>query len=216
MKPPARLGGLTQTQQRVAWATASTMLAYPDERVLGRLDLVAAAMAGLPGTVADPLARMLAYLRATTPQTLAEHYVRVLDQKRSCAPYLTYYVHGDTRRRGMALVDVVETYQAAGFRPVPDELPDHLAVVLEFAATVDPEAGLGLLVAHRPGLDLLATGLARAASPYVDLVTAVLATLPAPRRAERSVAATLAATGPPAELVGLAPYPTSDRGEVAR
>ena len=195
------------TDRRIVWAAAAVMLAYPDERVLDRLDEVAAAVRPLPPVVRGPLEQMLDHLRSGDPVQLAEDYVRVLDQKRSCAPYLTYYAHGDTRRRGMALVDVVETYRAAGFRPVGDELPDHLAVALEFAATVDPVAGQELLVRHRPGLDLLAGGLARAGSPYAALVQAVLATLPPPTADQRQVAATVASGGPPAELVGLTGRP---------
>lgn len=132
------------------------------------------------------------------------HYVRTVDQRRSCAPYLTYYMHGDTRRRGMALVRFVSAYRAAGVPAPNGELPDHLTIVLEFAATVDPDAGLALLQGHRAGLELLARGMDRAGTPYVNLVRAVLAVLPPAGEQDLAAAAMLAAQGPPVELVGLA------------
>ena len=110
----------------------------------------------------------------------------MIDQKRSCAPYLTYYTHGDTRRRGVALVRFSQVYRAAGLVPPAHELPDHLAVVLEFTATVDAEVGIALLQEHRPGLELLVRGLEKARSPYADVVTAVLATPAAAHRATTS------------------------------
>lgn len=194
------------TSRAVAHQVASLLLGYPDESLLDRLDLLAHAVHGLPAPVREPLQRVLAWLRTTPAAELGAHYVAVIDQKRSCAPYLTYYAHGDTRRRGMALVRFTQVYREAGMVPPAHELPDHLAVVLEFTATVDPEVGIALLQEHRPGLELLVRGLAKARSPYADVVTAVLATLPPPTAADLDAAARTAAEGPPQELVGLSPY----------
>jgi nitrate reductase molybdenum cofactor assembly chaperone len=194
------------TSRAVAHQVASLLLGYPDESLLGQLDLLERAVDGLAAPVREPLARVLAYLRETSPRELGVHYVAVLDQKRSCAPYLTYYAHGDTRRRGMALVRFSQVYRDAGMVPPAHELPDHLAVVLEFTATVDPEVGMALLQEHRAGLELLVRGLAKAGSPYADVVTAVLATLPPPSAGDLEAAARTAAEGPPQELVGLSPY----------
>ena len=66
------------------------------------------------------------------------HYVETFDMRRKCSPYLTYWTHGDTRNRGMALLHFKEAYHEAGLTIDETELPDHLAVVLEFAATVTP------------------------------------------------------------------------------
>ncbi|MEJ7705130.1 MAG: hypothetical protein WKF47_16440 [Geodermatophilaceae bacterium] len=71
---------------------------------------------------------------------------------------MTYYAHGDTRKRGMALLRVQARPTAAPAtcsNSSSDELPDHLCVVLEFAATVDPAA--------RPGAAARPPGRARAA-----------------------------------------------------
>ena len=99
-----------------------------------------------------------------------------------------------------------QAYRDAGAAPPADEAPDHLPVVLEFAATVDADAGRRLLAAHRTPLDVLHRALCDAGSPYAGAVTAVLTTLPAATDDEIRRAQRLAADGPPAEAVGLAPF----------
>ena len=69
--------------------------------------------------------------------------------------YLTYWTAGDTRNRGREMHAFAQAYRDAGSRPPVDEAPDHLPVVLEFAATVDPVAGRRLLVEHRVPIDVL-------------------------------------------------------------
>ena len=87
-----------------------------------------------------------------------------------------------------------------------DEAPDYLPVVLEFAATVDPEAGRRLLVEHRVPIDVLREALTEMGSPYANAVAAVCETLPAPTDRDVQRARQLAQAGPPAETVGLQPF----------
>ena len=79
-------------------------------------------------------------------------------------------------------------------------------MVLEFAATVDPEAGRRLLIEHRVPIDVLRGALADAESPYEPTVAAVCETLPAATDQEVRRAQRLAQAGPPAEAVGLQPF----------
>jgi nitrate reductase delta subunit len=137
---------------------------------------------------------------------LAAHFVETFDHRRRCCLYLTYYAHGDTRRRGVALLRFKTAYRRAGLQLAADELPDHLAVVLEFAATADPALGRALLLEHRAGIELLRLALEDASSPYVDVLRAVTATLPPLAGSDREAVMRLAAEGPPAEEVGLAPF----------
>ena len=73
-------------------------------------------------------------------------------------------------------------YRAAGVEPPSRESPDHLPVVLEFAATVDPEAGRRLLTQHRVPIDMLHEALTEADSPYAHAIAAVCETLPTGHR----------------------------------
>ena len=79
----------------------------------------------------------------------------------------------------MALLRFRQTYRASGYEDSPTELPDHLCVVLEYAATIDPAAGRQLLLDHRAGLEVLRLALSEAGSPWAGAVEAVCATLPA-------------------------------------
>ena len=189
-----------------AWQAASLLLSYPDSQLLDRLPLLRSLAAALPGPVAEPLGRFLDRLAATPPRELEESYVDTFDRRRRCCLYLTYYAYGDTRRRGVALLRIKQAYRAAGLELDAGELPDHLAVVLEFAATGDADAGRQILLEHRAGLEVLRLALADAGSPYVDVVRAVCATLPPLAGDESTAVARLLAEGPPAEEVGLLPF----------
>jgi nitrate reductase delta subunit len=108
----------------------------------------------------------------------------------------------------MALLRFKRAYQAAGIVLSDSELPDHLAVVLEFAATGDPATGERLLREHRAGLELMRLGLRETGSPWAPVLDSVSATLPPLGRLDHEKVARLAADGPPEEEVGLAPFPT--------
>ena len=200
------LVALSDPQRRITYQAAALLLGYPDADLLSRLPVVRRGVAELPAGVADPLLRLTDYLAAGAPTALATQYVGTFDLQRRCCLYLTYYAHGDTRKRGMALLAFSHAYRAAGLELAADELPDHLAVVLEFAATGDLAVADRLLSGHRAGLELLLLALREAGSPYADAVGPVSATLPALRGTDREAVLALAREGPPAEEVGLDPY----------
>jgi nitrate reductase molybdenum cofactor assembly chaperone NarJ/NarW len=188
-----------------AWQVQSLLLGYPDDQLLARLDLLTRAADTLDEAVAAPLRRFVEHLRSTPPGRLAADYVATFDHKKRCCLFLTYYAHGDTRNRGMALLSLKQTYAADGMLLVDDELPDHLCVVLEYAAA-QPARGRTLLLEHRAGLELLRLALRDAHSPWADLLDSVSATLPPLAGDQRDAVAKLAAQGPPEEQVGLAPF----------
>jgi nitrate reductase molybdenum cofactor assembly chaperone NarJ/NarW len=189
----------------LAWQAQSLLLAYPDEQFEQRLALARRVAATLPDPVARPLLRFTTHAEQTAPADLATTYVATFDHRKRCCLYLTYYAHGDTRKRGLALLRLKQTYAAAGWQLGDDELPDHLGVVLEFAAT-DPETGHGLLTGHRAGLELLRLALNDDGSPWAPVLDSVTATLPALAGDDREAVLRLAAQGPPEEQVGLDPY----------
>ncbi|MFE6287745.1 nitrate reductase molybdenum cofactor assembly chaperone [Streptomyces sp. NPDC057877] len=189
-----------------AWQTQSLLLGYPDDDFPARLALAHRAAPALPAPVRQPLLAFLTDVEATPADDLAAAYVATFDHRKRCCPYLTYYGHGDTRKRGLALLRLKQTYAAAGWRLADDELPDHLAVVLEFAAA-EPAVGHGLLTGHRAGLELLRLALADDGSPWAAVLASVSATLPALAGDDREAVARLAAGGPPEEEVGRTPYP---------
>lgn len=209
---------LSEREQRVVWRIAALLLDYPGEATLGMLDdLRAAAESLVSGNRSHsddyhsrgPGVALLGFLEhavSTPALELAQHYVETFDLRRRSCLHLTYYAYGDTRKRGMALLRFKHAYKTAGVELDEAELPDHLAVVLEFAATADPAAGRRLLVEHRPVLELLRLSLHDSGSPYAAVLDAVAATLPPVNTADRRRIAELAAQGPPDEEVGLEPF----------
>ncbi|WP_337061484.1 nitrate reductase molybdenum cofactor assembly chaperone [Kineococcus sp. G2] len=185
---------------------ASLLLAYPEQDLLDRLPLLRAVVAPLPVALAGPLGRFLDHVETTPLEQQQAEYVEVFDLRRRCCLYLTYYAHGDTRKRGMALLKFKHLYSRAGMVLDDGELPDHLAVVLEFTALGDARRGERLLGEHRAGLELIRLSLQERRSPYAHVLRAVCATLPAVRAEDREAVLRLAAQGPPSEDVGLDPY----------
>lgn len=193
-------------QLTVVWQSVSLLLDYPDEGVLGRAELVRSASLELPAAIGDSIRSFLDHLESTPLPELQADYVETFDNRRRCNLFLTYFAHGDTRKRGMALLRFKQTYLRAGFELDDAELPDHLCVVLEFAATIDRDLGRDLMLDHRAGLELLRLSLRDMHSPWASLLDAVTATLPPLRGEERDAVRRLAAEGPPEEEVGLAPF----------
>lgn len=186
---------------------AAIMVSYPDQRTYQRLPLARAALADLAGGPSRTgLLGLVGHLERTPALDMGAHYVRTFDLRRRRTLHLTYYTDGDTRRRGRTLAQLKEVYQAYGWAVAAEELPDHLAVLLEFAARGDAEMGGALLRLFRPGLELLRSALHQRATPYAAALDAVCGTLPPPGRAEWAAAEHLAEAGPPAEEVGLAAY----------
>jgi nitrate reductase delta subunit len=190
------------------------LLSYPDEELAAQLPLLVMQIDELAPEAARPLTRFVQHALTVPTLQLAEHFVETFDLKRRCCLYLTYYAHGDTRQRGMALLEFKSAYRRAGLELGPDELPDHLAVVLEYAA-IDPAGGRQLLLDHRAGIELLRLALEDARSPYADVLRAVTATLPALGGDEREAVHRLAVQGPPTEEVGLAPFGPPESTQVS-
>ncbi|GAB1516747.1 nitrate reductase molybdenum cofactor assembly chaperone [Actinophytocola sp. KF-1] len=186
---------------------ASVLLTYPDDRKFGAAAELRAAVAGIIHPEArERLTAFLDWFLTTDPLEVETHYVRTFDLRRRSGLYLTYYLHGDTRKRGIALLTLKQRYRAHGLRLADGELPDLLPVVLEFAAAAGPGDGEAPLRQHRRGLELLRTALAEAGSPYRHVLDAVVAALPPLNDADRDAIRALAEDGPPVESVGLAPY----------
>jgi nitrate reductase delta subunit len=193
-------------EHRLVWQAASLLLAYPDEQFAGRLSTAETLLAHVSGRAGDLLRCTAKSLREKDLMTAAAEYVETFDMRRRSTMYLTYWTAGDTRNRGSHMLAFRQAYRAAGVNPPEDEAADHLPVVLEFAATVDADAGRRLLVEHRVPIDVLRDGLESAGSPYAHALAAVCDTLPTRTEQETQRAQRLAQAGPPAEAVGLEPF----------
>lgn len=197
---------ISERDRCLVWRIAALLLDYPGRETLALVGELSGATAELPPQVREHLDGFLRHLRDTDPLVLAQRYVETFDLRRRASLHLTYYAYGDTRKRGMALLRFKHAYRHAGVELDDTELPDHLPVLLEFAATVDPIGGERLLGEHVPVLELLRLSLSDSDSPYAGVLAAVVSTLPPLTTADRRRIAELAAQGPPEEEVGLDPF----------
>jgi nitrate reductase delta subunit len=174
----------------------SLLLDYPD----GTLDeALAPALGAAPESFRS-------FWRETPLAERQRRYVETFDLDRRTSLHLTYYLHGDTRKRGLALLRLKRLYAAAGLPLEADELPDFLPALLEFAAHAPEGYGETLLAEHRLALELLRVRLAELESPWACLLDVLCASLPRLGPIERDRLARLRADGPPSEQVGLEPF----------
>lgn len=186
---------------------SSVLLRYPDDRLIAARADIAAAIAELddsPQRLA--LEAFMASWKTMTARELAETYVATFDLRKRASLYLTYYTHGDTRKRGMALLRLKKLYRAAGFPWNNPELPDYLPAMLEFAAIAPEGYGAQVLGEHRAELEALRLALHDAKSHYAHLLDAVAASLGDVDEPQRAKVSELIRNGPPQEQVGLEPF----------
>jgi nitrate reductase delta subunit len=152
------------------------------------------------------LVPFVAWWKETPRPARERQYVETFDLDRRTSLHLTYYLYGDTRKRGLALLRLKRLYAAAGLPLAADELPDYLPALLEFAALAPDGYGRTLLDENRLGLELLSLRLEEKASPWACVLDVLCSALPRLGPLERDRLARLRADGPPAEQVGLEPF----------
>ncbi len=100
---------------------------------------------------------------------LQERYVFLFDRTRSLALHLFEHVHGESRDRGQAMVDLMATYEAAGFEIGAKELPDYLPMFLEFLSVLPENEASELLGQTAHILAVLKERLRKRKSVYRNL-----------------------------------------------
>src|SRR5690606_17239063 len=108
------------------------LLTYPDARLRSMLpDLAAhfeAARCCSP-TAREALGTLITHLRTRDPFDVEADYVDCFDRGRATSLLLFEHVHADSRERGQAMIDLLATYECAGLRLQPGQLPDWLPAV---------------------------------------------------------------------------------------
>ena len=174
----------------------SALLTYPEPALLASTDELAAALAGedlLPAAHQTALRKFLAELAALDPLEAQERYVTLFDRNRSLSLHLYEHVHGESRDRGQAMVQLGEIYRLHGVEIDAHELPDYLPLFLEFLSLLPPKAAASLLSEAVHVVAALRERLAKRGSPYAAVMAAIvaLAAKPAERTAIEEVLAAL-------------------------
>jgi nitrate reductase delta subunit len=154
----------------------SALLTYPSQ------DLKAA-VPEIAGVLESEVVLSLAAQKALRPllndlasldlYDLQERFVLLFDRSRTLSLNLFEHVHGESRDRGPAMVDLLENYRAGGFDLVSTELPDHLPVVLEFLSTRPLPEARDMLGEMGHIIVALAERLKRRESPYAAVLAAL-------------------------------------------
>ena len=169
---------MSSHKHRIALRLLAALLAYPDDRFRAALPELADALrheGGLSRERLDELQALLSQIGKMDAFEAEARYVETFDRGRATSLHLFEHVHGDSRERGPALVDLQKTYEQGGLRFVTqDELPDHLAVVLEFASTQPGDVAREFLGEMAHILNAIFSALRERGSPYASVIAGVL------------------------------------------
>ena len=153
------------------------LLSYPDAEARRQLATMAAALdaeKALDDTRRTELRALLDWIANTPPLQVEAAYVELFDGGRATSLHLFEHVHGDSRARGPAMIDLAQSYATAGFHLAPGELPDCLPAVLEFASTRPPAQARAFLGETAHILNALFAALQKRRSPYAAALGALV------------------------------------------
>lgn len=146
----------------------SALLQYPEQALIDSLPDLGAALAAEPVLLAS-VAPLLDYLSGGELLDLQQEYVATFDRNPSHSLHLFEHVHGESRDRGQAMVDLMEEYKRHGVQMQGDDLPDYVPLFLEFLALQGEQEAGRLLGEAIHVLAHVGRKLHEAASPYARL-----------------------------------------------
>ncbi|SAL83249.1 nitrate reductase molybdenum cofactor assembly chaperone [Caballeronia choica] len=153
------------------------LLDYPDQALVEALAEIRTALAkhrGFPPVTRLALINLVDRLSARPLLDLQEDYVETFDRGKTTSLYLFEHVHGESRERGQAMVDLLAMYEAKGLFLRAGELPDYLPVFLEFLAHETPAQAYALLGEISDINRQIAAKLAKRGTPYFAAIAALL------------------------------------------
>ncbi|MEZ5763286.1 MAG: nitrate reductase molybdenum cofactor assembly chaperone [Xanthobacteraceae bacterium] len=155
----------------------SALLSYPSGDLQAAVPAIREVLGEglLPQAAVASLAPLLASLEQDDLYDLQERYVLLFDRSRTLSLNLFEHIHGESRDRGGAMVDLLETYRAGGFDLAGTELPDHLPVLLEFLSTRPVGEAREILADAGHILVALAERLSRREASYAAVLEALVA-----------------------------------------
>lgn len=152
----------------------AVLLHYPDQALLDNAEELVAALRREDFLQGGELATVTEFISQLRRRDLLEAqalYVDTFDRGRSRSLHLFEHVHGESRERGKAMVELLQVYRRAGFDICMPELPDYVPLFLEFLSTLPLEEALDWLGQTGHLLQTLHARLAERASPYAALLS---------------------------------------------
>jgi nitrate reductase delta subunit len=153
------------------------LLGYPDAELRDHLSELQQALheerALTPLRISE-LDALIAQLSGPASLDTEAAYVELFDRGRATSLHLFEHVHGDSRERGPAMIDLAQTYEKAGLFLAEGEMPDFLPVVLEFTSTQPPREAREFLAEMAHIFNAIFAALQQRNSAYAAVLGALL------------------------------------------
>ena len=155
----------------------AALLGYPDAALRAHLPEMRSLLRGdaaLSASRRAELDALMDALQRADPLDAESAYVELFDRGRATSLHLFEHVHGDSRDRGPALIDLGQTFEAAGLVLAEGELPDYLPAVLEFVSTQPPREARAFLGEMAHIFNAIFGALLKRESAYASVLGALL------------------------------------------
>ena len=119
----------------------SRLLDYPSTQLFAAADELVEVVNKSAEISPDNRAQLVAFIRELTARDLydaQESYDLLFDRGRALSLLLFEHVHGESRDRGQAMVDLISVYKSKGFELHSEQLPDYIPLYLEFLSQQEP------------------------------------------------------------------------------
>ncbi|NRR32489.1 nitrate reductase molybdenum cofactor assembly chaperone [Oxalobacteraceae bacterium] len=116
----------------------SALLQYPEPDLCVALSELEDSLAGYP-TAQFRLRSLFDHLAVTPLIDLQQQYVMTFDRNPSHSLHLFEHIHGESRDRGQAMVDLLAEYGRHGLQMVGNDLPDYVPLFLEFLGQLEDQ-----------------------------------------------------------------------------
>lgn len=153
------------------------LVSYPDAAVREHLGEMRDVLHSEQALCSERLAEIDAFITSIQRQSAIDaeaDYVQLFDSGRRTSLHLFEHVHGDSRDRGPAMIDLAQTYEKAGLYLAEGEMPDHLPVALEYASTQPPAEAKAFLSETANILNVIFNALEKRESRYASVLGALL------------------------------------------
>lgn len=164
-------------KQTLTLKALAVLLCYPTVEMQQALPEIESALSAenlLAGSQLVAVKQLILNFQQTELLELQENYVASFDRGRALSLHLFEHIHGESRARGQAMVDLLDMYQSYGFEMNAHELPDYIPLFLEFLSQRPQTEAIDLLAETSAVLQVLAERLESRDSPYYVLFDAML------------------------------------------
>ncbi len=169
--------GITPPAMDKSLRVFAALLGYPDAQMRGYLPQMCELLRDERAVSAPRLAELevlMDGLQRAEPLEAEAAYVELFDRGRATSLHLFEHVHGDSRDRGPAMIDLGQTYEKAGLILAEGELPDYLPAVLEFVSTQPPREARAFLGEMAHIFNAIFGALQQRESAYASVLGALL------------------------------------------